>query len=131
MMTRAPNAEPLRLITGETVGGDPAREFWLLVGVLAILFLVSTLGAMFLWWRRTVTIDAGDFAFRTLARKLGVARHDRSVVRRLAQLRGYAPAALLVSPSALRDAIETCRHNKEANLDRASLDRLMERLAPA
>ncbi len=129
MTTRAPNPEPLRLITGETVGGDPAREFWLLVGVLAVLFLFSTLGAMFLWWRRTVTTDAGDFAFRALARRLGIARQDRSVIRRLAQLRGSAPVALLVSPSALRDAIEACRHNKEANLDRDSLDRLMHSLA--
>ena len=78
-----------------------------------------------------MTADAGEFAFRTLARKLGVARQDRSVVRRLAQLRGSAPAALLVSPSAMRDAIETCRHNKEANLDRDSLDRLMDQLAAA
>ncbi len=131
MTARAPHPEPLQLITGEAVGGDPARQFWLLVGILSILFLLSTLGAIFLWWRRTLSTDAGDFAFRTLARRLGVARRDRSLIRRLAKIRGSAPVALLVSPSALRDAIETCRHSKEADLDRDSLDRLMERLAGA
>jgi len=129
MTTLAQQSEPLRLITGEAGGGDPARDFWLLVALLGGVFIVSSCGAAYLWWKRTLTHDPSEYAFRAMARRLGIARTDRRAIRTLAQRQGRAPVALLVSPSALRASLED--RSSIENLDRSTLDRLRKQLRPA
>lgn len=126
MLTLARNPEPLRLITGAPSPSDASAQFWLFVALSAALFVLSSLGALYLWSRRGLERDPSEFAFRTLARRLGVRGRDARQLRALARSRGLAPVALLMSPSALRDAIDRA---KADSTDRASIERLTRKLA--
>lgn len=125
MLTLARNPEPLRLITGAPGPSDASGQFWLFVALSAGVFILSSLGALYLWSRRGLDRDPSEFAFRTLARRLGVRRRDVRQLRALARSKGLPPVALLMSPSALRDAIERA---KGESTDRASIERLSRRL---
>ncbi|MBL0927857.1 MAG: hypothetical protein IBJ11_09430 [Phycisphaerales bacterium] len=73
---------------------------WWVWGLLALgVLLVAAWGSWIAWrdQRRRAPVERG---FRRLARRLGLGRADRDVVRSMAQLAGLPPAALLLSEQA-------------------------------
>ena len=87
---------------------EPSDPIWAYVaGTLALCLLISW-GFWAIWRRQR--IDPHELAFRRLARRLGLSASERSAVRQLAKIHGEAtPAALVLSPSAVRVASEKLR----------------------
>lgn len=98
---------PLRLVLDEPA--DPAARFWVMVAVLGGAAMVSGTTAIYLLWRRSLVVDPADYAFRRLARRLGMAQRERRLLRQMAEEQGVPPVALLMSPWALRRVLEGAR----------------------
>ncbi|MCC6285280.1 MAG: hypothetical protein IT439_08275 [Phycisphaerales bacterium] len=81
--------------------------YWLVVALLAALSAGSTAGAAWLAWRRALEAHPHEHAFRSIARRSGLSRHEREHVRSLASGAGVPPVALVLSPSALVQAIRS------------------------
>ena len=130
MLMLAAQPEPLRLITTESPPTSGPGEFWLIVGVCLLVFVVSSLGAVYLLWRRSLDGDPSDFAFRAMARRLGVSRHERRLLREIARERSIPPAALLTSPAALAETLQEARRAHGGD-ERKLIDRIARRLLTA
>ncbi len=130
MLTLAAQPEPLRLITTESAPHSSPGEFWLIVGVCLFVFVISSLGAVYLLWRRSLDSDPSDFAFRAMARKLGVSKRERRLLREIARERSIPPAALLASPAALAETLQEARRAHGGD-DRKAIDRIARRLLTA
>ncbi|MCB9845184.1 MAG: hypothetical protein H6811_04260 [Phycisphaeraceae bacterium] len=119
---------PPRLVTdAPPVGGEESR-FWTVLIVFGSIAIASSLTALVLWWHRSVSRNPREHAFRSLARRLGLGRRDRALVRRLATRQSVQPVALLVSPGGLRIAIEAAVSQPTGRPDARALARLEHRL---
>ncbi len=84
---------------------EAGLDWALILAVLgALLFSALTI---YLWMRSREPAEPEERAFRRLASRMGLSEREREVVRAAASAHGSAtPASLLLSPSALRDALE-------------------------
>ncbi len=107
-------------------------ELYLLAFAVATALLAAVLVVWALWMKRRAKPPA-DAAFDALARRLGLGKKDREVVRVLAAAHGEAkPIALLVSDSALHTALAEMEAQAGLSGEHvAAARRVVTRLAPA
>lgn len=118
-------SEPIRLMTdAEPPSADPAARFWTLLVVFVSLSVVSLLATGMLARRRWLVRAPGRWAMVTLAHKLGLSRAQLRLIQHMAQLQGVEPTGLLVSPEALRRAIDATAARTHHAGERQALDRL-------
>lgn len=79
-------------------------SFWIVVGALAVLSAASTWATAWLVWRRAMDAHPQEHAFRAIARRVGLSRAEREVVRGLAAEMDVPPVVLLLSPATLTQA---------------------------
>jgi len=121
---------PIRLLTGPNAEPivDPAVRFWTLLLIFAGLAVVSCVVALVLARRRWLVRRPGHWATLVLTRRAGLSARERRLIERIAHGQGVLCAGLLVSPDALRRAIDAqCAHAEDA-ADRSALDQLARTL---
>lgn len=118
-------SEPIRLVT-ETgpPAGDSAARFWTLLAIFVCLSVVSLLATAILARRRWLERHPGRWALVTLSHKLGLSRTQLKLIQHMAELHNVEPVGLLVSPQALRRAIDATAARTHQASERLALDRL-------
>lgn len=129
LTTLAANA-PIRLLTGSSAEpiSDPAVRFWTLLAVFAGMAFISCVVALVFARRRWLVRRPGYWATLALARRAGLSARQRRLIEHIAHEQGVLPAGLLVSPDALRRAIDAQGARAEDAADRSALDQLARAL---
>lgn len=104
MIFPAPGPAPVvRLVTGETA--TPGMEAWRIAAIaIGLGALVAVAVISWRGWRGR-PVDAVDAAFVIVARRMRLGAGATVLLRRAAEAHGCAPVALLLSRTALEDAI--------------------------
>ncbi len=106
-MSQTDFSTPARLVreAPAPAGFDAGMDWPLILAVLgALVFSALTI---YLWMRSREPAEPEERAFRRLASRMGLSEREREAVRAAAAAHGEAtPAALLLSPSALQQALE-------------------------
>ncbi len=117
-------ARAVELVTNRARPAANGGEAWWWAAVLAGLLMVA-LGAMVWdWWRKKSGTERG---FELLCWRLGVRGPEKQALRSLARGAGVAPVALVLSPGALRWAIDRASAAGRV-VQPTTLDRLRQRL---
>ncbi|MBX3363499.1 MAG: hypothetical protein KF866_01930 [Phycisphaeraceae bacterium] len=100
--------------------------FWVSVAAWALVAVLSTAAAVWIVWRQALAERPAEWAFRSLARGLGLTRGQIQTIRSIAAEMGKPPVALLLCPDALTSRMNQDDQTHPAN--DAELRALLARL---
>lgn len=119
------SVQPIQLVTGDEHGG----RAWLWMVAAAGTVAVVLSGLVWAWAVRRAAIarQPAEYAFRSLAKELGVKPGLARLVHRLSPVHTRAaPVALLLSGHALAEAITSFEQHNPSRRDRRVIERVRE-----
>jgi hypothetical protein len=96
------------------MGTNPLADTGTVIVIAAVPAVVCVAGALL--WRRFFILDPAERAFRSLARRLGLHRHQVALVRRLAEAARVTPIRVLVGPVAFDDGVRGLNNGLDKGL---------------